>query len=382
MSRSLVSVPPIANGRSSHVVRRSRRVIGWACGSFIAFHLALALAGGPPRLGWRDPEFAAKLACLRARLREDSARPLVLMLGSSRTSVGLAPRHVASGTLLDGCEPLVFNLGMAGHGPVQELMALRRLLRWGIRPRHVLVEVHPALLHQEPGGYSEEAWMPDEHLDDDDRELLGRYWSRPHDRPRGQLLAKCERFDYLRRTTAGWLENRWWYDCAKWIDAHGWWPWPVDGPSDDDRRRATDRTRLEYAAAMDRFRVTALADCAVRELLDVCGREGIHAALYLMPEGTSFQDWYPPGARGEIEAYLAELSSEYGASVFDATTWCADDDFADGHHLLREPATHFSERFGREVVRPWLAAPADRALLGAAPGANARQYTANGRPRH
>ncbi|HEV3004127.1 MAG TPA: hypothetical protein VGX78_06675, partial [Pirellulales bacterium] len=203
MRRSLVSVPTIAHGHSSHVVRRSRRVIGWACGSCIAFHLALALSFGPPRPDWRDPEFAAKLACLHARLQENPARPLVLLLGSSRTSVGLAPRHVATGTLRDGCEPLVFNLGMGGFGPVQELMALRRLLRWGIRPRHVLVEVHPALLHQEPGGYSEEGWMPDERLDENDRELLSRYWSRPHDRPRGRMLAKCERFDCLNRMAAG-----------------------------------------------------------------------------------------------------------------------------------------------------------------------------------
>ncbi|HUY34535.1 MAG TPA: hypothetical protein VMV69_17450, partial [Pirellulales bacterium] len=74
-------------------------------------------------------------------------------------------------------------------------------------------------------------------------------------------------------------------------------------------------------------------------------------------------------------AYLAALRDEYGASVFDATTWCDDDDFADGHHLLREPAERFSERFGRDVMRPFVAA------AGHAPAAVARRERSHTNPR-
>jgi peroxiredoxin len=38
--------------------------------------------------------------------------------------------------------------------------------------------------------------------------------------------------------------------------------------------------------------------------------------------------------------------------VFDATTWCSESCFADGHHLLPDGSAEFSRRLGREVIAP------------------------------
>jgi hypothetical protein len=153
------------------------------------------------------------------------------------------------------------------------------------------------------------------------------------------------------------------------IDALGWLSSPFPPPNIDDRRRWTENAQRSYAPAFERFRVSALADLAIRELLDLCRDEEIAAALFLMPEGSDFRAWYPPTAHAEVMTYLAGLCDQYDVGLFDATTWCDDNDFADGHHLLCEPAARFSERFGRDVVRPWLAGAANRSHLVRRPSA-------------
>ncbi|HVW36360.1 MAG TPA: hypothetical protein VHB99_03610, partial [Pirellulales bacterium] len=121
--------------------------------------------------------------------------------------------------------------------------------------------------------------------------------------------------------------------------------------------------RREYEPALKNFRVTELADRAMCELLELCSRESIAAALYVMPEGSEFRSWYPPAARGEIEGYLAKLSRQYGCLYYDAAAWCADEDFWDGHHLLPDGARRFSAKFGRRALQPMLETFAERKAL-------------------
>jgi hypothetical protein len=337
------------------MTRRARRALAWGFGSLAGFHLLLVLAFEPPESAWRDPEFSAKLRSLQALLRENPTRPLLLLLGSSRTSVGLSPERVASASCRDGRGPLVFNFGFGGHGPLQELMTMHRLLRCGIVPQRVLIEIHPALLHQEPEGYGEARWMRDEQLDEIDRRLLNPFRPGPSRLAQSALGRRCERFEFLCRRVNSWIERRSSRDCAAWIDRFGWWPWPLANPAPEKRCFDTESAQREYAGAFHGFRVTPMADRAVRELIELCRDRGIATALYLMPEASNFRSWYPPGARHEIESYLAALRATYRLEVFDATAFRDDDDFADGHHLLRMAAESFSARFGREIVQPWLA---------------------------
>ncbi len=69
------------------------------------FFLMWALEG--PWIELRDPEFAFRLKRLREAQAKDSDRPLVLVLGSSRSSAGFRPASLQSCRLQDGRQPLV-----------------------------------------------------------------------------------------------------------------------------------------------------------------------------------------------------------------------------------------------------------------------------------
>jgi len=349
-------------------MRRARAALVGGLAFFVATQLALNVVLDGPWAAMRDLEFGEKLCRLQARLKEAPERPFLLVLGSSRSANGVLPSKLAAASTAAGHTPLVFNFGLVGCGPVQELMLMRRLLRRGIRPDRVLIEVHPALLHQEPGVFGERIWMQVSRMESCDLDIFHRYlaetggcsWRYPDSWPwswwHGRLVpAWSHRISIFNQLAPLWLEAASRQDYFKQIDALGWMPSPFPPPTEENRRRWSENARNEYARAFERYRVTALADRALRELLEVCRGEGIAPALLLMPEGSNFRGWYPPGARHEINNYLTQLHAEFGARIFDAMTWCDDDDFADGHHLLSEPAARFSERLGRELEWPVLA---------------------------
>ncbi|HUY33502.1 MAG TPA: hypothetical protein VMV69_12195, partial [Pirellulales bacterium] len=291
--------------KKHRILRRARTTLASALATFVAIQLALyaVLSGSGAAL--RDAEFGGKLDRLRARLEEAPQTPLLLLLGSSRSANGVSPCRMVSATTPDGQKPLVFNFAMTGHGPVQELILLRRLLRRGIRPDYVLVEIHPCLLYQELGGYSEETWIQVDRLERGDLSTLRRYVARPSRwtwnwwRP-WFVPAHSQRLSILNRWTPCWLEAGARQSLFDQIDTLGWLSPPFARPTADDRRRWTENARRSYLPAFQRFRVTALADRAIRELLDVCRDEGIVTGLFLMPEGGDFRGWYPPAAHGEV----------------------------------------------------------------------------------
>src|SRR5207245_1639456 len=80
-------------------------------------------------------------------------------------------------------------------------------------------------------------------------------------------------------------------------------------------------------------------------------RERIPAALMLMPEGSAFRGWCPPGMTAGYEAYFRELCRRERLPLVDARTWVGDDGFWDGHHLFPAGAACFSEGWGKEAVQ-------------------------------
>src|SRR5262245_8631762 len=75
---------------------------------FFFSQLALAITLEHWRPDLRDPEFGYKLARLQSRLEEQPGQPLVLVLGSSRTGVGLRPEELNRFSLPGGQAPIVF----------------------------------------------------------------------------------------------------------------------------------------------------------------------------------------------------------------------------------------------------------------------------------
>lgn len=338
--------------------RRSRTALAWAVATLLVAQALLAVTIElSPAI--RDPEFGAKLARLKQLLAERHEAPLLVILGSSRSASGIRPADFQLDREAGEPLPLAFNLALTGCGPIQQLEVLDRLERAGISPRWVLAEIHPLLLHQQPGVWGEEQWMRPDSLDWHDLQVIGRYLSQPRawlrDWARLRLLpAYCYRYQLLNCVSPGWLDTSLRQDGAwRELDAHGWLPLDCETDSASTARRR-EHAHRQYAPALSQFRVTSTGDAALRELIAVARRRRIGLAFFLMPEGDAFRSWYSAEARREIERYLSRLEQDDRVPVFDASTWCREADFSDSHHLLAGASPHFSQRFGRDIVRPFL----------------------------
>lgn len=346
-------------GTRPSFAQRGRRALAWGLVWVLALHVGLSIALETWLPVARDPEYGRKLALLCRRIAEDPQRPLVLVLGSSRSGLGVRPAAFEARRDPMGRAPRVFNFAMTGGGPVHELMFLRRLLARGIHPRMVLIEVHPLFLHQE-GGCAEENWLNINRLEWCDLEVVARYhsnypavrhhwvWSR---------LAPwwAHRFTLLALFEPRWVQQESRPDSWTRLDRDGWLTFHREQVTDEEYRRAREVAKNEYERALQLFRVTEVPDRAIRELLDLCRGHGIATGLFVMPEGSDFRSWYPEDTRQQIDRYLAALCQEYQCPLADATCWIEDGLFSDSHHLLPAGANRFSQRFGREVLQPMLA---------------------------
>ncbi|MFN4261421.1 MAG: DUF1574 family protein [Gemmataceae bacterium] len=333
--------------------RPARGALLWGIGLFLASQLvfALLLEAGLTKLN--DPEYEHRLALLRARLSEaPSQRPLMLVLGSSRAAMGVCPDRLTP-PHPDSSAPLIFNFSLLGSGPVMELMCLRRLLDDGIRPDAVLIECWPPFLNQEKHN-AEEQRFDKSRLRWGDVALLDRYWSGEGRIRREWAAARAvpaysSRFVILNRYLPKWLP---WYRRV-----HGTWtnldPWGWQACADPEANDAMYRARVEiarqfYEPVLQDFHISPIADQALRELLTLCRRERIGAALVILPEGSTFRSWYPASVRARTDVYFASLCQEFHVPLVDARDWIADGQFYDGFHLLPQGALAFSERLRQQ----------------------------------
>ncbi len=342
-----MTAPP----RTAWLPRRALAALAWGAGLFLAAQLALGLyidARHPER---RDLEHGVKLRLLHRKLDACAGQPLVLALGSSRVECGLCPAALPPGP--DPRAPFVFNYGLTGAGPFAELLCLRRLLAEGIRPRGALVEVMPPLLAVNGSGPD---CVPTHRLAWRDLALAARY------RPPGGLLGEwlvgrlvsCHsyRFSLLNAVAPSWVpaDRRLGpQQLLESIDDSGWGACPFRA-TPEDRRQAREVARQTYGGLLTAFAVDPETDRALRELLALCRQEGIPAALFVMPEASTFAALYSPAARAAVGDYLAGLCRDCGVPLLDARGWARDEHFWDGHHLLAEGAKAFSRRFGRAAL--------------------------------
>src|SRR5581483_2377819 len=117
-----------------------------ACGLVVtlAAMLGMTAAIETVKPEWRDPEFGHRLKRLRQAEAQSPGRPLVLVLGTSRTQYAVSP--AAMGFADEPGSPVVFNFGQSGATALGLLLTLARLSDAGVRPAAVVVEVLPAWL--------------------------------------------------------------------------------------------------------------------------------------------------------------------------------------------------------------------------------------------
>jgi hypothetical protein len=336
------------------LARQTRATLLWGAAFFALFHVAL-LFGTQGR--WhllRDPEFGYKLSFLHKQMDAEPDRPLVVLLGSSRTGEGFRPGVLPPVSTPDGRTPFVFNFSQVGSGPLGELLCLRRLLAEGIRPDWLAIEILPPLL----GRKLDTCGNPDvgvSRLTWSDVRLLRQYTPEPDRLARKWYEVQlapfhAHRFTIMNHYAAEWLPWRKRLDHWKCLDAWGWADMGLDTdhPVKDPRR--LELARQTYQEELKQFQIAPMQDQAVRDLLELCRSERIPTVMYLMPEGRIFRSWYLPPTRATIEEYLTRISQEYHVPIVDARNWFEEDYFWDSHHLDRRGATAFTRRFGSDVL--------------------------------
>jgi len=171
--------------------------------------------------------------------------------------------------------------------------------------------------------------------------------------------AFCSRFIMMNAFAPAWLpmgnrmDGNW-----KGLDGWGWLRCPYSARDAESYRLRLEQAHQYYAPIFAQFQISGVADLALHELLELCGREGIAVTLLLLPEGSEFRGWYPPTVRARSDTYLRQLRRQYAVATLDARAWAADDDLLDGFHLLPDGAAAFTDRLGRELLLRASAEPA------------------------
>src|SRR5262245_10472639 len=260
---------------------RAGAAIAWFAAFFLCAQAALALAMERWRSEFRDPELGRKLGLLRARLSDHPDRPLLLMLGSSRTLQGFQPRRFEGMTAPDGRPVVAFNFGLTGVGPMKELACLHRLRLEGIRPALLLVEMLPALLN-EPGTLriSEEMWLNPAMLSTADLALLHSYHSQQKDLVTAWLRARLVpwysyRLPVMESLAPKWLPPEQTRTPLGKMDQYGWQPFGRDAVTAEERGRLMEQVRTQYGFGTREFRIGPGPRQALCDVLEFCRQENI-----------------------------------------------------------------------------------------------------------
>jgi hypothetical protein len=341
--------------RRQRMQASTRRRLAWLLAGFVAIQFGLALsAEWWPRL--RDPEFTLVADLLAARRAETPGRPLVLALGSSRTSLGVRGSLLSSGG--DATAPLVFNFGIPGSGPMMQEVCLRRLLDAGVRPDLVLVEIMPAYLGRRSSYPFEEQGLVPARLSAAELVALWPYYARKDKLLLPWLKARLLpcfgagadlRGELARR---GFLPTEGDVDPCRGLDSHGWRPL-YHSVTPQQRERLTRLAHGRFDSLPGSSGLGAGPVRALHDLLHLCRARQLAVALVMPPEGSTFRALYTPALLAELDAVLAQLSREFDAPVWDARRWVDDGDFWDSHHLLPGGAARYTLRLGGELPSRW-----------------------------
>ncbi|QEL13302.1 DUF1574 family protein [Limnoglobus roseus] len=343
---AVVVSPPV---RQSSRRRSPRAVVAVFLATLLALNFGFAVGMDRVFPTVRDPEYGRRLSRVKARQDENPGRPFVVMLGSSRTAMGLRPM-VANAD----AGPVVFNFAQVGSGPMMQVMTLRRMLNDGVKPDAVVLEFWPPFL-REDGPFAEEARIDKHRLLPQDVPFAREYYD---DAPLAEATMKHvrkspwyeHRLRVVSQVVPGWLT----YDRrldSPWhkLDDWGWLPGFEDDPPPAERTARHQAAGQYYGELFNHFRIHEKAERATREMLTTCRERGIPVTFAWLPESSEFRAWYPPDVLATGEEFLAKMCREFDVPWIDARQWVTDPHIADGFHLTQPGAAIFSQRFGEEL---------------------------------
>jgi hypothetical protein len=349
--------------------KNARAALAWFA---VAFLLGQGLLAVQLEWAWpeaRDPEWHLLVQRLQQRRDEAPDRPLVVVLGSSRSQMAFDAAWLSR----DPAGPVVFNAAVAGSGALAQRVYLERLLARGLRPDAVVVEVMPPYFSAYGARFEESyplwqcltlAELVDVAPRAQDPSRVVKVWLK------ARLLPVCYHQPALqRRLVPACLRPGGDPEPCSDRDSHGW---KANHHDYTARRRAElERFMLnQYDLALrsppaaiepwarlalpggaplpDRQRGPVLSGRRVQRLDDLvsrCRQEGIGCALLVAPESSQFRARLAAPLRTSLDAVLADLARKHAVEVHDARAWLGDEDFMDGHHATRRGAVRFTARF-------------------------------------
>jgi hypothetical protein len=305
-----------------------------------AFVLVLAVAwtaaeGVAPEI--TDTDYHARLRIARAAA-EHPDRPLGVVLGSSRAVWAFRPEQLPESGVC------WVNAAHTGGGPTLSRLILHRLLRDGVRPAAVALEVMPTFFVKENNRFVSG------HFAGSELPLMRAYADKPLDYDYHFLRHRLTRLGDLGRVADPFAGR---------TPPHprGGFPAHEEEVSPAERARRTALAHAANAPHLQKLAARPAADRAFRDTLREATDHGIAVVVLRMPEGPTFRSWYDPAALARFDAYVAAVAAEHGAAVVDARLWLEEDDFYDSHHALRRGADKFTARFARELPAALAARP-------------------------
>jgi len=253
-------------------------------------------------------------------------------------------------------DPLIFNMGLIGSGPIMELMTLRRLYADRHKPDIVLLEFWPPFLYHE-GAWTETNRIAADRLVECDRQIVREYFpdvervERDMDwRRRNPIFANRERL--LVQIQPRWLlpEKRtdWLWDD---MDTWGWKPGTdLQVGINDVRAEAHARCAEIYKPMFQTHRISPVAKQAFRESVALARQHGATVGFVYLPESTEFRRLYPADLERRLRGYRERLCRDLGVPIIDCRDWVDDGFIVDGFHLSRLGAAEFTRKLGPAVA--------------------------------
>ena len=343
----------IARSQSSkrptpRVRRSARAVLAWFVVGVFVFSTGLLLAGDVVWPELRDPEYGRRANALRDRVAENTGRPLVLVVGSSRVGAAVSPRE------LTPADPFLFNMGRAGAGPVVQLMMLRRAYAEGFRPAVVLLEYWPPFLTER--NPAKEFRITPDHLFVGDLPIVREYHPLPGSIEDRMLRNRMNPISGLRRTLMLHIAPTWvpWPGRMEMVwaplDSWGWLPMELPPGLTPEREQRIVAWEKTFRPQLQKFAVAPSADRALREAVALARHHGAEVGFVYLPESSEFRGWYPPVADETIAQHLQALSAELRVPVINGRLWTPDDHLVDGYHLSRVGAAELTRKLARAVT--------------------------------
>ncbi|HZZ78877.1 MAG TPA: DUF1574 family protein [Gemmataceae bacterium] len=336
-------------------LRRARGTLLLALGAFVLTQLGLRLFIDEWKPELRDPIFEIKYRQL-ANLLGQHPKPAasVVFFGSSMSANGMKAGEAEAPLTSSLGRPVVsYNLATNGAGPVTHLVYMQRLLRRGVRPDMVVLEVSPLLFVQ--GQVAMDiSRFPADVLEREDIGTLERYAGKSDLRDewwKSQLVPTYAHRRMILNQSAPLLvpfseQIELWPD----VDAHGWRGRRALPP--EEHRVALQAIEAQLKEKLQKFRPEEEPRKGLNELADLLTKEHIQAVLVVMPEGPFLRSLYAPNAAEPMREEFRSLCRRHGFTLVDAHEWYDESQFVDSYHLHASAAQEFTERLVREGLTP------------------------------